>query len=271
MISTTTRQEIENYLMSFMTKALDAIKPYSIPPEAFRPARESASDAGIKPFHEALVTEGVLRASDFERSFSTTLGSTFEEAARLIGETRFKISKRSYKLPANIPRVVLDTIDGVISDISNDGMNNRYFEHVETVSRAYRGDTVNRRDLTIDLYLQDQHGNECFFEMKSPKPNKAQSVDAVRKLLTVHGIRGLGPPTVRTFYAMSYNPFGNNTADYVDNVATKYLGIGQITLIGKEFWDFVGGDGTYEELLQIYKAIGLQLGPSVWKKLSAPP
>lgn len=30
-------------------------------------------------------------------------------------------------------------------------------------------------------------------------------------------------------------------------------------LVGKEFWDFLGGEGTYETLLQIFEDVGIEL------------
>lgn len=37
-----------------------------------------------KPFHKALLLKDVIRTVDFERSFSTGLGSTFEECVRTL-------------------------------------------------------------------------------------------------------------------------------------------------------------------------------------------
>lgn len=269
-IPESTQHQIRQYMRTFMLKALEAIRPVSAAPHEFRFTRDEDEDATIKPFHEALITEGVLRASDFERSFSTSLGSTFEEAAKLIGSLHFQTSERGHKFSVTIPRVALDTIDGIISDIASDGMQGRYEEFVDAVVQAYRGDLVTRRPLTIDLYLRSQDGAEYFFEMKSPKPNKDGAVGAVRKLLTIHGVKGAGPPRVLTYYSMAYNPYGVERASYGESVAGKYLDIQEMVLIGKQFWDFLGGEGTYEELLNIYRQVGQELGLAVWQKITGP-
>jgi len=270
-ISAKARAEILTYLRTFMTKSLKSVKPVSRAANEFRPTREQDADGDIKPFHEALVPEGVLRTSDFERSFSTSLGTTFEEVAKIIGAQRFQESRRGFQLQVSIPRVALDTIDGIISDISSDGMGGRYLDFIQSVAQAYRGDAVNRRPLTIDLYLRENDGTEHFFEMKSPKPNKDGAVGAVRKLLTAHGVRGMGPPRANTYYAMAYNPYGDTRGLYTESVARKYLDFKDMVLIGNEFWDFVGGPGTYPEVLELYGIVGRELGPQVWQTITGSP
>jgi hypothetical protein len=39
-------------------------------------------------------------------------------------------------------------------------------------------------------------------------------------------------------------------------------------LIGKEFWDIVGGPGTYEEILSIYQEVGREKGPDMLDQLA---
>ncbi len=39
-------------------------------------------------------------------------------------------------------------------------------------------------------------------------------------------------------------------------------------LIGKEFWDMVGGNGTYEEILSIYQEVGKAKGARYVRSIS---
>ena len=39
-------------------------------------------------------------------------------------------------------------------------------------------------------------------------------------------------------------------------------------LLGKEFWDLVGGVGTYEEVLEIYQEVGREKGPDMLDQLA---
>jgi type II restriction enzyme len=33
--------------------------------------------------------------------------------------------------------------------------------------------------------------------------------------------------------------------------------------VGKQFWDFVGGEGAYEELLNCFERVGIELRPEI--------
>jgi hypothetical protein len=65
-------------------------------------------------------------------------------------------------------------------------------------------------------------------------------------------------PNYKTYFGLYYNPGGTNKSDYNWSVPTKIFNMKKDTcvLIGNEYWDFVGGKGTYNSLLHIFKEIG---------------
>lgn len=42
-----------------------------------------------------------------------------------------------------------------------------------------------------------------------------------------------------------------------------------MVLLGREFWDLLGGTGTYNELLSIYVEVGKEKGPDIVDRLMA--
>jgi len=50
------------------------------------------------------------------------------------------------------------------------------------------------------------------------------------------------------------------------SLAVGYLDMTNQVLIGKEFWDFVGGEGTYDEVLAIYREVGEEMRPEVTQR-----
>ena len=48
----------------------------------------------------------------------------------------------------------------------------------------------------------------------------------------------------------------------------QYMDLEDEVLIGKEFWDIVGGEGTYEEVLEIYQEVGREKGSSMIDQLA---
>lgn len=67
---------------------------------------------------------------------------------------------------------------------------------------------------------------------------------------------------------MAYNPWGIEKEDYDHSFALGYMDIEKQVLIGKEFWDMVGGAGTYEDVLSIYQKVGTEKGPDLVDQLA---
>jgi hypothetical protein len=130
------------------------------------------------------------------------------------------------------------------------------------------GNELVERTRIADIYLRDKEGNEVFMEIKSPKPNKGQCLEVTDRLLQVHAIKKQGPPKVKTFYAMAYNPYGEKKSDYNHSFTMSYLDFNNQVLIGKEFWELVGGSGTFEEVLDIYREVGREKGHDMIDQLA---
>jgi len=109
MIAKKTRTEIKGYLEGFIQGMVDEAKTNNFDPKKLRPLRNSSKEGELKPFHESLLPDGILRITEFERSFSTKLGTTFEECARLIAESVHKKAERGYKVVFKIADLLKNT------------------------------------------------------------------------------------------------------------------------------------------------------------------
>lgn len=209
------------------------------------------------PFHRALLPKQFSRMSSFERSFSTLLGNSYERHSAIIAESKFAEAELQHKTQGS----VLESVDVEISDevgrINAGHELPDYFDVVERVVGMEERGGGRRvdRSVTSDLYLKRRDGTEAFFELKSPKPNKEQCLNITRKHLWIHAMLKASHRTVRTYFGMAYNPYGEGN-EYRHSFAVKHLDLGRQTLIGKKYWDFLGGDGTYEELMEIYHRVG---------------
>ena len=102
--------------------------------------------------------------------------------------------------------------------------------------------------------------------MKSPKPNKSQCLDVTEKLLRIHALRQSGLPNVRTYYAMSYNPYGSRD-QYKHSFAINLLDMEHQVLLGPEFWELIGGQGTYEQVIELFVQVGREFRSDVLRVL----
>jgi hypothetical protein len=136
---------------------------------------------------------------------------------------------------------------------------------VQLILKANTKEEIPIRTIT-DVYFKTARGEEYYFEVKSPKPNKGQGIEVTDRLLRTHAIRKLGPPRVRTFFAMAYNPYGTRNA-YKHSFATQHLDMKRQVLLQEEFWDVVGGRGTFRALLDIYAEVGEEKGRQIIQRL----
>ena len=74
----------------------------------------------------------------------------------------------------------------------------------------------------------------------------------------------------QTYFALPYNPFGINKEDYNHHPPFKIFDMinDEVVLIGKDYWDLLGGRGTYEKILEIAGEIGQQTKKELKKFLS---
>ena len=205
---------------------------------------DSIQDGKHKPFHEALFPKSLIISSSIERSLSTGLGNTFEECAKIISN-----GHRAFNSQIRLGENKSFKIEEIIEKIQKNGFTDDFPTLISQIT-SIKDKKFVPKSIRSDLYV-----NNMFFELKSPKPNKDQCINAVRRHLELHAAKS--HEKISTYFAMSYNPWGNNKNDYNHSFSKKYLDLENHVLIGKEFWDLLGGSGTYEELVGIYKDVGI--------------
>jgi hypothetical protein len=96
--------------------------------------------------------------------------------------------------------------------------------------------------------------------MKSPQPNKGQCLEVTQRILRTHLIRRTPRPKVQAYFAMAYNPYGQDRSDYKWSFALSHMPFDKAVLIGHEFWTVIGGPSTYVEVLEVYQEVGVEKG-----------
>lgn len=268
MITKETRQTIKGYLEGFIQGMIDETKENGFDPKQLRPLRNESKAGDLKPFHESLLPDGILRITEFERSFSTKLGTTFEECARLVAKSVHKNAERGYRVRGVVTAKAIKRIEAITSKIGSGGMKSKYPDLVKEIIDLSGGNGGVERVSIADLYIETKSGEEWFFEIKSPKPNKGQCLEATGRLLQIQAITHAKYPKAKAFYATAYNPYGIEKSTYRHSFTVNYMDLANEVLIGKEFWDMVGGKGTYEEVLSIYQEVGKEKGPDMLDQLA---
>jgi hypothetical protein len=96
-----------------------------------------------------------------------------------------------------------------------------------------------------------RNGKEYFFEIKTVKPNIDVFEKSKTKLLEWIARRRTD---INVFLAFPYNP-------YHPEPYKRFTEVGMMDhpndfLIGDEYWDFIGGKGTFNDLLRTFDEVG---------------
>lgn len=264
-ISSTTRVIIKAYLEVFIENLVNEYRGRLIPKLDIPEAHLSYTEQS-ELLQAAIVPSELLRINKFEIGFSSRLGTTYEECAKLIALEHHKEAHRSYEISGEVSVEAIKEIERQIAlfEQSADKNANKpdFEEMIEAVLEAQKTNHLVRRSVRVkaDLYVLSRDGSKFFFEIKGSKPNKGQCLEVIQRLLRYHLLCGLSRPDAQSYYAMAYNPYGPNRSDYKWPVARKYTPFEQAVIMGHEFWNIIGGETAYEELLDIYQEVGREKG-----------
>ena len=225
-----------------------------------RYARETSS----MPFLARLIQDGEkVAAYSFIHSIATTLGmSIYEDVSKIIaGETSSECFTK-YDVGGVISREQKSVIDDVMRKLRNGEKQVKHVEEVKLVLDASAKDGKAQKEGRIaDLYmLRDSH--EHYFEIKTVKPNIDVFTKSKMKLLEWVARRR---KPVKVFLAFPYNPY--HPQQYERFTEQGVLERGKEFLVGKEYWDFLGGQDTFEQLLDLFDLVGKKFKEKIQQKI----
>ncbi len=224
------------------------------------------------PFHTRLLGKDRMALFSFIQSINTTLGtSVFEQVAAVIAKPNFRQSINQYKQFNNTIAAESQTvIQEIIDDLRIAKSKPSKQDEIEKIlAVAQKGELKKVKRPRIDLFLEAKDGTEYYFDLKTAKPNVDEIVGFKRKLLEWIAIRGAISPSskIYTGLAIPYNPYEPEPYD-------RWTFQGMFDLpdeikIAEEFWNFLGGNNTYEQLLDVFEKVGIELSPEIDHKFAS--
>ncbi|MCA1899729.1 MAG: TdeIII family type II restriction endonuclease [Chloroflexi bacterium] len=237
-----------------------------------RKLADYAPETNNMPFHTRLLGKDRMALFSFIQSINTSLGtSVFEQVAAVIAKPHFRRAVHQYKdfnttISAEAQAVIQQMIDDLRTARSKP---NKPKEIAKILSVAQKGTLKKVKRPRIDLFLEDRDGTEYYFDLKTAKPNIDEIVGFKRKMLEWVAIRGAIPPKpkIYTGLAIPYNPYEPEPYD-----RWTFQGMFDLTneiKVADEFWNFLGGEKTYEQLLDVFEKVGLDLRPEIDQKFAS--
>ena len=117
-----------------------------------------------------------------------------------------------------------------------------------------------------DVYAEDKEkGKKYAFELKAPLPNSDQTKVSKEKIFKLYSME---PSQVdEAYYALPYNPYGRRE-DYNWSFPARWFNMKEdnVVLIGDEFWEKIGGLGTYQSFIEAVNEIGKEYRDRIYRE-----
>lgn len=210
------------------------------------------------PFHTKLLGKDRLALYSFIHSLSTNFGTTiFEPVAVSLAKDRFREVDRSRQAKRKISEAAQNEIQKIIDGLTIGNNDSDKKTEVERIRELCQDTPIHEVKLTnIDIYLRDENDEIYLIDLKTAKPNKGAFKEFKRTLLEWVAVELFENPEskVNTLIAIPYNPY--HPKPYERWTMRGMLDLDAELKVAEEFWNFVGGDGIYEELLDCFATVG---------------
>lgn len=218
------------------------------------------------PFHYRLLGRDRMALFSFIHSLNTTFGtSIFEPVAETLASLNFEFARKQYVVGDSISEQAQSEIQRIMNDLTV-GKNPNKVEEIERIRRVCNKGSMNKlRTVKVDLFVQRPDGTAHLFDLKTAKPNISNFKDFKRTLLEWVAIFLAQKPNakVNSYIAIPYNPY--EPKPYERWTLKGMLDLDNELKVAEEFWDFLGNDGTYSELLNCFERAGIELRPEIDK------
>ncbi len=244
-LNQTDRRNIEEVLKSSLRNKFKDYKP------------EPAS----MPFHTRLLGKDRLALYSFIHSLNTNFGTTiFEPVALVLAKKHFKegVSKASAGdfISLNAQSEIQTIMDSLTTATSSPDKP----KEIDSIRKVCQKGKMCKVKLTkVDILLVDNDDKLYLFDLKTAKPNVGGFKEFKRTLLEwAAAILASNPNAkVNTLIAIPYNPY--EPEPYNRWTMRGMLDLKHELKVAQEFWDFLGGAGTYQDLLDCFERVGIEL------------
>ena len=212
-----------------------------------------------KPLYAALVPEEIFKGSHFERRFVTPFGSAWEKLAIVAATHGLGHAEAGYIVHGQIGELRLKRINEVLNRLEHGlGSTGRikpdWTAELEYISKA-KGRQI-PVSVVCDIHVSNPVKKRTYaFELKGPLHNSDQAKVSKEKMLKLHSME---PRVVdEAYFCLPYNPYGEKAA-YAWTHPMRWFNMknDSVVLIGDEFWDKIGGTGTYQAFISAVNEIG---------------
>ncbi|MDR2904639.1 MAG: TdeIII family type II restriction endonuclease [Helicobacteraceae bacterium] len=215
------------------------------------------------PFHFRLLGKDRLALYSFMQSLFTTFGaSIFEPVAAALAKPKFARVETQYTVGDKIFADCQQSVQKIINQLTINPKPNKIAE-LAILQSSLRGNINKLKPAKVDLLVETKFGEKYMFDLKTVKPNKGDFQKYKQTLLEWAGIAYTADKNakVNTLIAIPYNPY--EPEPYQFWTLAGMLDLENELKVAENFWDFLGGDGAYNDLLHCFEQAGIELRPEI--------
>ena len=213
------------------------------------------------PFHIRLLGRDRLALYAFIHSLNTQFGTSFfEPVAVALANSNFKSAEKQVKAGTHISSAAQAEIQKIMDGLTTATTQPDKIDELERIRKVCRkGKMINVKPTKVDLLFVTKSGEEFLFDLKTAKPNAGSFKEFKRTMLEWAAVRLAESPELRinTLIAIPYNPY--EPEPYSRWTMRGMLDLQHELKVAEEFWDFIGGNGTYKDLLDCFERVGVEL------------
>jgi len=213
------------------------------------------------PFHTRLLGKDRMALFSFIHSLNTNFGtSIFEPVAKALATANFQSASSQQVAGTQISSDAHNLIQNIMDGLATANTSPNKPDEISAIRRVCQSGEMRTVKLTkVDVKVVGHDGAIFLFDIKTAKPNAGGFKEFKRTLLEwVAATLATNPiANVQTLIAIPYNPY--EPEPYNRWTMRGMLDLQNELKVANEFWDFLGGEGTYQQLLNIFEQVGIDL------------
>lgn len=213
------------------------------------------------PFHTRLLGQDRLALYSFIHSLNTNFGtSVFEPVAISLAKSNFKDAKSQLKSGEHISEKALNVIQEIVNDLDTAKSSPEKLTEIERIRDVCQsGKMIKVKPTKVDVFVESFDGELFLFDLKTAKPNAGAFKAFKRTLLewTAAILADTPDVKVNTLIAIPYNPYAPKP--YSRWTMRGMLDLDNELKVAEEFWGFLGGEGSYQDLLDVFERVGIEM------------
>jgi len=222
------------------------------------------------PFHTRLLGKDRMALFSFIHSLNTTFGtSIFEPVALALARMKFKKAKSHEIAGDYMSEASQFAIQKIMDDLTAANSKPDKEKEIEMIREVAQKGTMRKvKPTQVDVFLEDDTGELFLFDIKTAKPNKGAFKEFKRTLLEWVAVTLASDQKakVNSMIAIPYNPY--EPKPYSRWTMAGMLDLERELKVAEEFWDLLGGEGAYQDLLGCFERVGIELRLEIDKYLA---